>query len=632
MSGTVTNGLTALMASQRALQTTSNNIANANTPGYVRQRVDFVELPGTPNGRFTIGAGVAISDITRVYDQYLTENLRSSASLEQRSVTYGSFTSRLDSILGNPDTGITTAIQRFFDQVEAVGRDPTSITQRQQLLLEGGNLASRFQQLQTQLDGLGNEIDGRLQNAASTVNNLADQIARVNEQISAAGASSAPSLLDQRDQLLKALGSQIDISTVNQKDGSVSVFVGSGQSLVLGGHAAKLTTIPDSLDGSRLQLAIDSGNSVQDISSRISGGVIGGLLAFRNDVLDTSRQSLGQLAAGLAAGFNAQHVQGVDLNGDLGGDFFGSTTPLVSAATTNSGSATVSASITDASGLAGRDYIARFDGTAWSVMDRRTGASVAATGAGTPASPLQFEGLSVSASAGLAAGDRFLIRPVAQATSDLRVILNSPDQIAAAAPLGSSASSSNLSQAAISRPVVADFDDPKLLTPAQIVFDSPTSYLVFTGSGADIIGPLPYSSGDDISFAGWTAQVSGTPQTGDRFFVSGAAPGSGDNTNVLALATVANQGFFTGGTQSLQNLGAGIVASVGSAANRANNDIKVQEALRQQAEIDLENVSGVNLDEEAANMLRYQQSYLAASKVISVADGLFQNLLQIVGR
>lgn len=632
MSGTITNGLTALLASQRALQTTSNNIANANTPGYVRQRTDFVELPGTPAGRFTVGAGVAVANVTRIYDQYLTDNLRNSSSLEQRYVTYGSFTSRLDGILGNPDTGINTSVQKFFDQVEAVGRDPTSITQRQQLLLEGDNLASRFRQLQTQLSGLGTEIDGRLKSAASTANDLATQIANVNGQISAAGASVTPDLRDKRDALLKSLGEQIDITSVPLKDGSVSVFVGNGQSLVLGTHASRLVTIPDPLDGSRLQLAVDSGTSTQGISTRVGGGVIGGLLAFRNDVLDTAQQKLGQLAAGLSAAVNAQHRQGVDLNGNLGGDFFATTTPLVSAATTNSGSGTVAASIADATGLAGRDYVASFDGSAWTVSDRRTGAVVPTAGAGTTASPLTFEGLSLVASGSIAAGDRFLVRPVANAITDLHVVPDRPEEIAAAAPLSSSAGAGNTSQATVSAPVATDYNDPKLLTPAQIFFNTPTTYTVFTGSGADAIGPLPYTSGSDISFAGWTAKVSGTPQAGDRFFVSGAAPGSGDNANVQALASVAQQGFFGGGTQSLQDLGAGIVASVGSAANRAKSDIDVQETLRQQAEIDLQNVSGVNLDEEAANMLKYQQSYLAASKVISVADGLFQNLLQIVGR
>jgi len=632
MSGTITNGLSALLAAQRALQTTSNNIANANTAGYVRQRIDFVEQPGTPLGRITIGAGVAVADVSRVYDQFLTDNLRTSTSTEQRYVAYSSFASRLDTLLGNPDTGVNASVQRFFDQVEAVGRDPTSIAQRQQLLLEGDSLASRLQQLESQLNGLGNEIDGRLTSAANTINQLTSQIADVNDDIRSGGSNAAPSLLDKRDELLKALGSQIDITTVRQTDGTVSVLVGSGQSLVLGNQATKLATVPDTFDGSRLQLAVDNGGNLQNISTKVNGGVVGGLLAFRNDVLDGTRQDLGQLAAGLADVFNTQHRQGVDLNGNLGGNFFTTTVPLTSAAKTNTGSAVLSAVITDASSLAGRDYELRYSGSAWSVLDRSTGAVVPATGAGTAASPLLFTGLSVTATAGAAAGDRFLVRPVANAATGFGVSIAAPGEIALASPLAARIGTGNLSQATVSTPVVTDINDPKLQTAASIVFDSPTSYVVFTGGGADLVGPLPYTSGGSISFAGWTVQVSGQPQTGDRFLVAAAAPGSGDNRNALALASVAQQGFFSGGSQSIADLGADIAATVGSTANRANNEVKVQQALREQAEIDVETISGVNLDEEAANMLRYQQAYLAASKVISVADGLFQNLLQIVGR
>ena len=632
MSGTVANGLSALLAAQRALQTTSNNIANANTAGYVRQRIEFVEQPGSPLGHVTIGSGVAVGDVSRVYDQFLTDNLRNSTSLEQRSTVYGTFASRLDTILGNPDTGVSAGIQRFFNQVEAVGRDPTSTAQRQQLLFEGQSLANRFQQVDSQLNSLGNELDGRLKNAADTINQISGQIAKVNDQVISAGSAAAPSLLDQRDELLKALGSQIDITTVRQTDGSVNVLVGSGQSLVLGNRAATLTTIPDPYDGSRLQLAISNGGTVQNISTKVSGGVAGGLLAFRNDVLDTARSDLGQLAVGLAATFNVQHRQGTDLNGNPGTDFFASTSPLVSGATTNSGSAVLTATIANPGSLAGRDYELRYNGTTWSVLDRRTGAAVPATGTGTAASPLIFEGLSVSAGAGAAAGDRYLLRPVANAANDLGVLLTSPAQIAAAAPLVSSVDPANQSQASISAPQVADGNDPKLRTTATILFNSPSSYVVFTGNGSDAVGPLPYTSGGNISFAGWTVQVNGQPQTGDRMLVAAAAAGSGNNSNAQALSSVAGIGFFAGGTQSVANLGAAIVASVGSTANRASNEIKVQQALREQAQVDLENVSGVNLDEEASNMLRYQQAYLAASKVISIADGLFQNLLQLVGR
>jgi flagellar hook-associated protein 1 FlgK len=248
------------------------------------------------------------------------------------------------------------------------------------------------------------------------------------------------------------------------------------------------------------------------------------------------------------------------------------------------------------------------------------------------ASPLLFKGLSVTATAGAAAGDRYLVRPVANAANDFGVNVTAPAEIALASPLVSRIGSGNISQATVSAPSVTDISDPKLQTTANIVFDSPNSYVVFTGGGADQVGPLPYTSGDPISFAGWTVQVSGQPQTGDSFLVAAAAAGSGDNRNALALSAVAQKGFFSGGTQSIVDLGADIVATVGSTANRAGNEIKVQGALREQAEIDVANISGVNLDEEAANMLRYQQAYLAASKVISVADSLFQNLLQIVGR
>jgi flagellar hook-associated protein 1 FlgK len=632
MSGTITNGLSALLAAQRALQTTSNNIANANTAGYVRQRIDFVEQPGTPLGRITIGAGVAVSDVSRVYDQFLTDNLRNSTSTEQRYLAYGDFATRLDTILGNPDTGVSASVQRFFNQVEAVGRDPTSIAQRQQLLLEGDSLASRFQQLDSRLNSLGNEIDGRLTNATNTINQLTSQIADVNDDILTAGSSAAPSLLDRRDELLKALGAQIDITAVRQSDGTVSVLVGSGQSLVLGNQSTRLTTIPDTYDGSRLQLAVDNGGNLQNISTKVNGGIVGGLLAFRNDVLDSARQDLGQLAVGLADVFNTQHRQGVDLNGDLGANFFSTTAPLTSAATTNTGSAVLSAVIADASSLAGSDYELRFNGSAWSVLDRSTGAVVPTSGAGTVASPLLFKGLSVTATAGAAAGDRYLVRPVANAANGFRVNLDTPAEIALAAPLVSRIDSGNISQATVSAPSVTDITDPKLQTTATIVFDSPSSYSVFTGSGADLVGPLPYTSGNAINFAGWSVQVSGQPQTGDRFLVSAATAGSGDNRNALALSSVAQKGFFSGGTQSIVDLGADIAATVGSTANRASNEIKVQGALREQAEIDVENISGVNLDEEAANMLRYQQAYLAASKVISIADSLFQNLLQIVGR
>ncbi len=414
MSGTISNGLSALLAAQRALQTTSNNIANANTEGFVRQRIDFIENPGVPLGRYTVGAGVSVSSISRVYDQFLTDNLRTASSLEQRATAFSDFATRMNTILGNPDTGVNTAVQRFFNQVEAVGRDPTSAAQRSQLLLEGENLAERMQQIDSQLGSMNREINSRLGQAVGTINSLAGQVADLNGQIMAAGSTAAADLLDRRDVVLKQLGAQINITATRQNDGSVNVLVGSGQSLVLGVGASTLHTVPDQYDSSKLQLAISNGGPLQNISGMVSGGTVGGLLSFRTDVLESTRRDLNLLAVGLGDAFNTQHRQGVDLAGNLGGDFFSIGTPVVSGSTNNTGTATGSATITDVSALVGHDYELRFNGSTWSALDRTTQTAVATTGTGSGVDPLLFGGLSFSISGSAAAGDRFLVRPLGQ--------------------------------------------------------------------------------------------------------------------------------------------------------------------------------------------------------------------------
>ena len=215
----------------------------------------------------------------------------------------------------------------------------------------------------------------------------------------------ARALLDRRDLALKQLGAQINITTIRQNDGSVNVLVGSGQSLVLGTDSARLAVVQDQYDSSRMQLAISTnGGPLQDISGKVSGGTVGGLLSFRNDVLDSSRRDLGLLAIGLGDTFNAQHHAGVDLAGNMGGDFFFIGSPVVSGSTGNTGTATASAAITDVSALAGRDYELRFNGSAWSVIDNTTHSPVTATGSGTGADPLLFAGLSFSISGTAAAG------------------------------------------------------------------------------------------------------------------------------------------------------------------------------------------------------------------------------------
>jgi flagellar hook-associated protein 1 FlgK len=626
----ISTALSGLVAAQRGLEATSNNVANAGTDGYVRRRTVQVEAKTSGAGLAAdLGSGVRVIEVQRMYDQFLADALRGATSSEQRSQALADLTARLDGLLGSPDQGIGAAIQSFFDKVELLGQDPTSASNRQQLLLQGDSLAQRFRQLNTQLGALSDEIDRRLGDSVSRINTIAVSLAKINESIGR-GVSGVNDLEDQRDALLADLASQIDANILRQEDGTVTVMIGSGQPLVLGIESAELTLAADQFDPTRLQVNIDFGTESLPISRQISGGALGGLLAFRSDALDPARRELGLLATSLASAFNGQHAQGADAYGNLGGAFFATDAPTVLDSSANTGSAVVNASIADATALAARDYELRFNGAAWSLTDATTGQVLVMTGAGTVASPFLFDGLSVTVTAGAAIGDRFMIRPVFDRPGRFDVAISDPNAIAAGAPVRTGRSLANASDASIVLGGIADFSDPALQQPVEIRFESPGTLRIYDSANNDLSGPLAYTSGADITFNGWTARISGTTATGDVFSVSPAAAGSGDNGNALLLAQVAGRGFLANGQISVDNLSARLVSSVGAAALRSSQDLGVQSALREQAEVDLEAVSGVNLDEEAANLLRYQQAYQAASKIIGISDELFRTLLGII--
>ena len=626
----ISTGLSGLVAAQRALEATSNNVANAGTEGYVRRRTVQAEAITAGAGlTAALGSGVRVTGVERIYDSFLTDSLRSTVSSEQRAQVLTDMTTRLDNLLGSPELGIGTSIQAFFNQAELLSRDPTSASNRQQLLLQGDSLAQRFQQIGAQLGALGDEVDRRVEDSVSRINTIAASLAQINASVGR-GASSANDLIDQRDALLRQLTGQIDATIVKQDDGTVSVMIANGQPLVLGIRSAELSTVPDPFDPTRQQIAINFGAESRPISRQIAGGALGGLLAFRSEALDPAVRDVGLLAASLTNAFNSQHAQGVDANGNPGGDFFAAIPTQVAAASGNSPSATVTAAVADASGLQARDYELRFNGSAWLLADAATGQSLTMTGTGTGASPFLFDGLAVVVSAGAAANDRFLIRPVAGAASGFRMAISDASAVAAAAPVRTGRSLSNASEAGIALAGIADITDPALRQPAQIRFESAGTFRVYDSGNNDLSGPLAYTSGADISFNGWTVRISGTAANGDRFDVQPTIAGSGDNTNALALARVGRQGFRGNGQVSVDDLSARLVATVGAAAVRSGQDLKVQSSLREQVELDVESVSGVNLDEEAANLLRYQQAYQAASKIIGISDELFRSLLNMI--
>jgi flagellar hook-associated protein 1 FlgK len=622
-------GVSGLLGFQTALSTVGHNISNAATEGYSRQRVDFASRPGDHVGNIFIGNGVEVSAIRRVYDQFITGQLFSNTASMNRYQTFYNLSSEVDNMLGDPTTSISTGMQDFFESVNAVATDPASRPARDAMIDQAQAIVDRFSNINARLDSLEGEVNSRLESAVSDVNSLSSAIASLNEQIAHTSASGASpnDLLDQRDELVRQLNEQIQVSTVTQDDGSINVFIGNGQAIVHGFQSEDLTLVHDDHQSVRLDLAYaGSGTSTVAITGGLGGGVIGGALDFRNEVLDPTRNEIGKVALAFVQSFNAQHRAGMDLNGNMGGDFFTVGGPLARPDSGNTGSAGMNVTVSDIGALTGQDYMFTFDGANWTAHDPATNTPVSFTGTGTAADPFVIDGVSIEVTGVPAAGDSILVQPTANAVAGMQVLITDPASIAAAAPIRTEAALANTGSASIDAGTVLDPTDPNLLSTVTISFVDANNYSVNGGP------PLAYTSGAPIDVNGWRVQISGTPDAGDTFTVEANSGGTGDNRNALALAGIQAQKLLDGATQTLESSYGSLVSDVGGQTQNASLNADAQSLMLQQSEAARASVSGVNLDEEAANLLRFQQAYSAAAQVVKTADEVFQILLGAIGR
>ncbi len=628
MADMLTTGVSGLLAFQRSLDTTSHNIANASTPGYSRQSAELMARPADAFGSGWIGNGVDITTVRRIYDATLAGQARSAGSGFQQLDTFSTYAGRIDNLFSDTTTGLATTLQNFINSAQAVADAPASITSRQVLLSQASALADRLKTYNTSLDNINSQLSSQLSSEATAVSNIASNIATLNQRIVAAqGINQQPpnDLLDQRDQLLSNLATHLNVSTVMQNDGSMNVFMGTGQVLVMNSASAKLATAGDQYSATRTRLVLQSPAGAIDVTDSVGGGKIGGLLQFRSQMLDPTRNTVGQAAVTLANLVNTQQAAGLDLRGQIGTDLFAVGGVVVSASNLNAGSGTATATRSDPTALTTADYQLLFDGTAWQLSRTDTGAAAAMSGTGTAADPFIADGLSIVVGGAPQAGDRLLIEPTRAAVAGMSVLISQPEKIAAAAALLTSAATANSGNASI--------DAGKVPNTAAWVrgdytlsFTSATTWRV-TDAASATVASGSYTSGTPISFNGMQVTLSGTPASGDSFQIKDNANGSGDNRNALQIAAVLGKPILNGGTVSLSDSVGRLIGNIGVQTNQAQSGRDAQQLVMNDANTAMSNLSGVNLDEEAANLVRYQQAYQAAAKVISVANSLFQSLL-----
>ena len=621
------NALSALVSYQRALATTSHNIANVDTEGYSRQRVDFATRIPQQMGDISIGSGVKLSDVRRVYDEFASLQMRNASGSFSQLDNFYQLATQLDNSLSDPELGISAALSRFYDSVQNLADDPASIPSRQLLLSEAESLGGRFAEFSAQLEGLSQEVNARIQADVNDINDLANELADINGLVVEARGKfgAAPNdLLDQRDLALQRLNDLVSIKTVAQDDGATNVFIGNGQSLVLGEEARPMTTTRSPFGSDRLELAMAS-SPQSPISDVVSGGSLGASLSFRDGLLDSTKSELGRIATALTTSLNQQNAQGLDLDGNLGAAIFGELAPSAVAATGNTSGAQLTATIDDVSALNGRNVRMQFDGVAWSFRDAASGQQITGwSGSGTAADPFLIDGVSLSLDAPAAAGDRFLVTPTANAAAQVSVIMSNPAQLAAAAPTRSGADDTNIGAAQITETRIVDANNPNLSATVNIEFLDANTYQL-NGSGS-----FSYTPGADIVVNGNAVAITGSPIGGDRFYIEANNGASGDNRNMLAMAGVEDSKLLDGGASSVQNAVSGLVGDIAVATRSAELNRDSQENLLRQTRENVEAISGVNLDEEAANLLKYQQAYQAAAQATSIASQLFQSLISSI--
>ncbi|TKC89269.1 flagellar hook-associated protein FlgK [Trinickia terrae] len=633
-------GLSGLQAAQWGMTTTSQNISNASTPGYDVESPVLAEANGQYTGSGYMGGGVSTATTQRAYSQYLTTQLNNAQATNSSLTANNTMASQLNNLVGSPTGGISAAITTYFTGLQSVSNNPSSLATRQTAISDAQSLADQINTAGQQYDSLRQSVNQQLSTTVTQINTYSTQIAQLNSQIQAASAQGQPpnQLMDQRDQVVSNLSQLVGVSVVQNSSG-YSLFLGDGQPLVVANQSFQLAAVTSPSNPSETAIAyngIAGSSSSTDYlpSTALTGGTLGGLTSFVSQTLDPAEAQLGAIATSFASQVNAQNSLGLTLSGTTGGNLFTVAGPTVYANKNNTGTETLSVTLTNPSAPPTDNYSLAFNGTNYTVTDTSTNTVVSST----TTAPTTVAGMTLTLSGAMTAGDSFTIQPTSGALNSFALATTSASAIAAASPALASATTSNTGTGKITAATVSS--GYSLASTITLTYNSATGTLsgVPVGSSVSLnggaattntTGSVAYTSGNSISINGVSFTISGTPANGDTFTIAPNTGGTSDGSNALAISNLVSNSVLSNGTATLTGAYANYVDNIGNAASTLQSASKTQTALVTQITSAQQSVSGVNLDEEASHLLQYQQLYQANSKVIQTANSLFQTLLGI---
>ena len=649
-------GVQALQANQVALQTAGHNIANVNTPGYSRQRVVMETNGGQFTGGGYIGKGVNIQTIQRNFSAFLTRQATVAGATQSADTVRADKLKLLEGLFPGGASGLGASINDMMNAFSDVASAPTDLTARTVALTRVDETASRMRSASVQLDDLQAGVTLELLQKTTAINSLAKSIAGANAEIARANGSGQPpnDLLDQRDQLIRDLNQYIQTTSIAADDGTVGVFIGGSQALVLGDTASTVSIVSDDFGQPNAKLAINrNGVAITMNENTLGGGEVSGLLRFQNTDLVEGRNLLGRLTTAITDSVNTQHQLGLDLNGNPGGNLL---TPITASSfkvvpsnsPANAGTATLTLGISNSTQFAASDYEMAFTTPTSGTITRRSDGVVISFPQVPPTTlPILavIDGISITQGGGAAvAGDRFLLKPFSTPAANITRQFSTPQALAVANPVVGQMGNNNTGS--LQQVALVARTNPPSVTPVVLTFTGPNSYtrsdelpvpnatsFVYT-SGTPIEGTVPATT----PLSQWSVTLQGAPKAGDTYTVN--------NTMTLSATGKINYKLNSGNATAMMNLRdvamfdgaaltdgyAGLISQIGIRAQSATYATQVSTTIATNLEKDRAGVSGVNLDEEAAKLLQYQQAYQAAAKTIQIAQSIFETLIQGMGR
>lgn len=644
-------GVSGLQTAQQQLTTTGHNIANVNTDGYSRQRVDQVANPALREGGSYLGTGVSTDTVKRIFDQYAYREQVSTQSTYSHANKLSNKLSGLDQTIATGQQSISSSLSNVYDSLNSLTDTPNDNGVRDLVLSRAQQLSSSMNALKGAYDLEQSSVNGEIEQTATRINELGKDIAKLNVKITQANGSKAKpnDLYDKRDQLVNELSELTTVSTVSHSNGALTVMIGRGQTFVTDDTALALSVRPGNPNTKQTDIFMDGGSAQVKLQSRSLGGELGALFEYRDQDLKQAQADLDRTALSLADNFNQLQAQGLDLNGLTGANFFNdiNATQVVRdramAYNNNAGSAILGVTVDDTNVLPTSEFELSYDGTNYTLTSRDDGSSqvLGAAGSGPFNTGLGF---TIDEQTGTpAAGDRWTLQPTRYGVSNFDVNLQDGAGIAAAGPLDVTPDDDNVSHGRVTVSNITDPAAARALAPITIdVMDDGTgtyNYSIDDGTNPVQTGvynppeqtlawpPAPATAVMDITIAGNpTGEQPNAPET----YTINSAFGPGNSANALAMVQTQSRGVLGGGELNFQESLDTTATRVGARAADTATLEESSKAMLSQAQDRVSSVSGVNLDEEAANLIQFQQAYQANARVITVANAIFDALLQAV--